>query len=291
MLYWGGKMDFLLNEKSLDGQFDDEQQFLKSLKPVIKSIELIQKCPDLKIYKTENFFKCNITKDKILCDLRLNGVSDELLSFKLSLDKVLYRKPYWDRDPVHDISQSFIWNEEDVSGTSLAEAAVTDSALLSFDLDKFKDRMLQIKNKEKEYEVHSIHTPKYLIEQYNDIVSVDTKTMLVISYEGTRIDCSTMEDKYGVSILQKDELDEFISTLNKFVKHDSWESIGRDDGLEYKKYSPSSEKDNWFSGSKYKGKTIMKFRFSSVLRCYGYRKGDRFRVLRLERDHKISDKG
>lgn len=35
----------------------------------------------------------------------------------------------------------------------------------------------------------------------------------------------------------------------------------------------------------------MKFRFSKVLRCYGYRKEDKFKVLRLERDHSISDKG
>lgn len=40
-----------------------------------------------------------------------------------------------------------------------------------------------------------------------------------------------------------------------------------------------------------KGKTIMKFRFSSVLRCFGYRKDNRFRILRIERDHKISDHG
>lgn len=71
----------------------------------------------------------------------------------------------------------------------------------------------------------------------------------------------------------------------------TWETIAVDDGLEYKKYTPGSENENWFSGRKYKGKTIMKFRFSSVLRCFGYRKEDRFRILRIERDHKISDHG
>ena len=60
---------------------------------------------------------------------------------------------------------------------------------------------------------------------------------------------------------------------------------------EYKKYSPENEEKNWFSGGKYKGKTIMKFRYSKVMRCFGYRKGDRFRILRIERDHKISDNG
>ena len=48
---------------------------------------------------------------------------------------------------------------------------------------------------------------------------------------------------------------------------------------EYKKYSPENEEKNWFSGGKYKGKTIMKFRYSKVMRCFGYRKGDRFRMI------------
>lgn len=284
-------MEFLLNEKSLNGQFDDEEQFLISLKPMIRTIEIIQQCPDMEIYKIENFHERNITADERLCDMKLKGISDELVGFKLKLDNVLYREPYWDKNPTHDVFQEFTWNEEDVSGTSLAEAAVTHNGVLSFDLDEFRDCILQIINGENYYKVCSVYTPKYLIEQYNKIIDIDIKRMLLITYESSRIDCSTMEEKYGVSILQKDELKEFILTLNKFVNHESWSDIERDDGLEYKKYTPSSEKDNWFRGNRYKGKTIMKFRFSSVMRCYGYRKGDRFRILRLERDHKISDKG
>lgn len=41
----------------------------------------------------------------------------------------------------------------------------------------------------------------------------------------------------------------------------------------------------------YIGKTIMKIRFDSKRRVYGYRKGDRFRILRIEIDYSIGDKG
>ena len=37
--------------------------------------------------------------------------------------------------------------------------------------------------------------------------------------------------------------------------------------------------------------TIMKFRYSEKQRVFGYRKGDRFRVILIERDHKISNNG
>jgi hypothetical protein len=49
--------------------------------------------------------------------------------------------------------------------------------------------------------------------------------------------------------------------------------------------------EDWFRDSVYTDATIMKFRFSSRMRCFGYRKGERFRLLRIERDHKRSNKG
>lgn len=284
-------MEFLLNERSLYGQFNSIDDFLKSLKPLVKCIKIIRNFSTMGIYKTYDFHKCKITKDKKICDLNLNGMSDELVRFKLSLDQEIYNEPYWDREPVHDVSQEFLWNNENVTATSLAEAVITKNSLLSFQSENFNDCVLTIVNNKIPYYINSIHTPKYLLEQYGNILKIDKKHMLLIRYEGTRIDCSTLEDNYGTSILEKNEFTELISTLDKFVNHESWESIGKDDGLEYKKYSPSSPKNNWFGGVKYKGKTIMKFRFSKVLRCYGYRKEDKFKVLRLERDHSISDKG
>lgn len=284
-------MDFILNEKSLNGQFRDEEQFLKSLEPVLTSIKFIQKCKDTEIYRTHNFYECEIAKGKRVCDLKQYGFSEELLRFKRALDNVVYAYPYWDDNPKQDKSQKFVFDGENVTDTSLAEAAFTGKSLISFELEKYIDCVLQIENGEQIHNVCSVYTPKYLLEKYKDVLNVDEKTMLEIRYKGTRIDCSILEEKYGVSILQKHEFEQLISTLDKFAQHESWESIDRDDGLEYKKFSPSSEKDNWFKGSQYRDRTIMKFRFSSVLRCYGYRKGDRFRLLRFERDHKISDKG
>lgn len=82
-----------------------------------------------------------------------------------------------------------------------------------------------------------------------------------------------------------------LRTLDKFAAHESWESIDKDDGLEYKKYSPAREKDDWFRNTHYREQQIMKFRFSGKMRCFGYRKKDYFRLLRIERDHKRSDRG
>ena len=166
MLYWGGRMEFLLNERSLHGQFESTDDFLKSLKPVMNCINIIRAYSDMEIYKIRNFHECHITKEKKICDLKLCGNSDELLRLKLKLDQEIYQYPYWDEEPIHDISLEFLWGEENITATSLAEAAVTGNSLLSFQSSKFQDCELKISSQENgnknNYHVFSVHTPKYL---------------------------------------------------------------------------------------------------------------------------------
>lgn len=284
-------MIFYLNERSLHGQFASLDEFLESLRPMIKCLELIHKIPDISIFKIKDFYSCRITRDKKIKDLRGYEYSDELMRLQCSLDKEIYDDPYWDDNPKHDLAERFLWEGEDVTATALAEAAVKEASLLSFKSEDFIDKILKIKDSSRCYEVKSVHTLEYLSKEYIKELNLSRKEVLLLRYRGTRIDCELLEEKYGADILEKKEFGLLISTLDKFAEHNSWDDIDGDDGLEYKKYNPSSPKDNWFKGVKYSGKTIMKFRFSDVLRGYGYRKGDKFKVIRLERTHKVSDRG
>ena len=119
-----------------------------------------------------------------------------------------------------------------MSATSLAEAVARKGALLSFRLEAFKDCVLSVCREKKIYEVISVHTPGYLTEQYGKILHIDRKTFLMIRYEGTRMDCSTLELKDGADLLEKNEFKDLISTLDKFIGIESWEEISLDDGLE-----------------------------------------------------------
>lgn len=83
-------MEFLLNEKSLCGQFQNVSSFLYATKSIVRCIKLIHENTDIPIYKTMNFYNCNVTKDETLCDLKCYGLTDELLRFKSSLDREIY---------------------------------------------------------------------------------------------------------------------------------------------------------------------------------------------------------
>ena len=128
----------------------------------------------------------------------------------------------------------------------------------------------------------------YLTDKFYKELKLSRLDLLKTQFNSTRIDCSILKTDCGVDELEDKEFDSLIGTLNKFVNHESWETIAIDDGLQYKKYH-NKDNDNPFWS--YKGKTIMKFRFSKVMRVFGYRKGERFRIIRFERDHDLSDKG
>lgn len=283
-------MDFILNEESLKGQFTDIESFLRSLSANIRCFELIHKNRENTIYKIADFYKCHITAEERISDLKKYHYSDQLLRFQIQLDQEIKTVPYWDENPRHDMSQRYLWEGKDITATAIAEAAERNVPLLSFALDSFMDQELSVMINDTGHTLHSIYSPKYLAKNCFQQIGLSRSDQLKIRYEGTRIDCTFLEEKYGPEMLEEHEYQMLITSLDKFINHTTWEDIDRDDGLRYKKYKPS-DKDDWFRDSHFWRETIMKFRFSDVLRAYGYRHKERFRLLRLERDHKKSNKG
>ncbi len=284
-------MNFILNELSLHGQFESVDEFLESLRANLQCFRLVRSQKNGEIRKITDFYKCQVTPEWKLGDLKRYPKSDELTRLRIVLDKEIRTEPYWDLHPVHDYGTAYLLNGVDVSATAVAEAVERKESLLSFDSVFYSDRELLVEQSGEEHRVISVYRPACLAGYFGDQMGLDRDECLKARYAGTRVDCSRLESEYGAKNLEKDEYLLLLGTLDKFASHESWETIGLDDGLEYKKYTPASEKDNWFNHSIYKEKTIMKIRFSNRMRCYGYRNGDRFRLLRIERDHKRSNKG
>lgn len=282
-------MEFILNDESLCGQFDSIGIFLDSLKENVRCFELINNVKENKIYKTERFYENKATSIDKLCDLnKYNNNTDELFLYLIQLDSIIYEDPYWDNNFKQNLAEQYMCDNRNVSCTCVAEAAENNIPLLSFRHEKFIDKELEVFKGAKKIKVYSIYTPQYLSEKFYKELKLSRLDLLKTQFNNTRIDCSILKPDCGVDELEDKEFDLLIGTLKKFVNHESWETIAIDDGLQYKKYH-NKDNDNPFWS--YKGKTIMKFRFSKVMRVFGYRKGERFRIIRFERDHDLSDKG
>ncbi len=127
------------------------------------------------------------------------------------------------------------------------------------------------------------------IEVYLESLDVEPLEYCLRKFKNSNLNFSLLEDTYGFNILNPLQQKEFLSTFNKFSQM-SWNDIVKSaanrKGLKYKQYD-----GNWFENTQYSDMNIFKFRTSQKCRCFGYRDGDVFYVLRFEIDHSISDNG
>lgn len=281
-----------LNELSLNGQFDSMEEFLEECKPLMKCLKFLKENKRT-IYKHSTFFKQPVTPRECLNDLR--GVrSDQARRLKSLLLSTTDTPPFWDLEDElkQDLTAHYTVDGEDVTATSIAEAAEEDGILLSFLYNKYRDKRISVfKNKGELRTIGTAVSLKYLSEQLWEKKQLDVHTYVKAKYNDTRLDFSQLEEVYGFNEFEKEELRDCFQAFDKFVEHENWDDIVRDKGLYYKKYTPSSTEKDWFRQERYQEREIYKFRCGNPKRCFGYREKDVFYVLRMERDHKISDNG
>lgn len=283
-----------LNELSLEGQFGEIEEFLEASIPLMKCLKFIYEKNGV-VYKHSTFYEQKITKDKKWNDLRgMRG--DRVRKIKSLLLSTTDNPPFWDlrSEFKQDIAADYIYEGQNVSATSLAEAAEDEGIMLSFQNKKYSDQILdiiKIKTIQERFCIPSVTNLKYMAETLWKYNETDILEYLICRYEGSRLDFSELETEYGFQNFEKGEIRDCIQTFDKFTAMATWDEIFKDRGLHYKKYAPSSKEDDWFKGEKYKGKSIDKFRCINPKRCFGYKEKDIFHVLRMERNHKISDNG
>ena len=281
-----------LNELSLDGQFGNLEDFLEACLPLMKCLKFVKQNQGA-VYKHSTFYRQKITQNMVWNDLR--GVrNDKARRLKSLLLSTTDNPPFWDvqENLSQDLNAQYIMDGEDVTATSVAEAAEENAVLLSFLHEKYKNRTLCVRKDGAVLQnIESAVTLDYLSEKLWNKQQIGIREYLCARYEGTRLNFSKMEKKYGFEEFEKEELRDCLQTFEKFVASESWDEIVKDRGLYYKRYSPGSDDYDWFRKEEYQGKEIYKFRCGNPKRCFGYRERDVFYVLRMERDHKISDHG
>ncbi|SDA73106.1 hypothetical protein SAMN02910275_02445 [Butyrivibrio sp. INlla18] len=287
--------DAYVNELSLMGQYDDIEEFLSLNKDFVYVLSSL-KNKGYNLLKKYNLYEYRITcTDPFSALLRYrsnkgNGNNDLLRKLKINLLDMCNHEPFW---TISDNEKECCLNDENVTGSSVARATINNGILLSFSKSgQYDNKMLEIcLDNGTIQNLYSINSPRMLAEELFNRGEIDGDEYLRLRYRNTRLDFSKMHQEYGTGRLEKKEIADFINSFDKFISFLSWNEILEDDSLHYKKYSPSSDRHDCFFNTVFKDKTICKFRCINPKRCFGYREGDVFYVLRLERTHEISDFG
>lgn len=106
-----------LNELSVDGQFQDIEEFSDAILPVMKCLKYIKNQGGV-VYKYSEFYNRKITKDKTWNDLRtIRG--DHFTRLKSLLLGTTDTPPFWDRQDKwkQDIDAKYQLDDMDVAMT------------------------------------------------------------------------------------------------------------------------------------------------------------------------------
>jgi len=278
-------MDVILNELSLSGQFSDEDEFIDNLKEIVKITHFFSSYDDLALLKSYTFWESKITSNDTVITLLQKKGNDVVKKLRTDLFKLSSNPPYWEDNRQHCCkSNTYMFKEQNLCDTGIAESIERDKLILSFKHDDFIDLELNVKKNTSDIIVNNLSNFKYFIELLFDNSLIDEYRFCKYFFYNTNLNFDLLDDHnrgfntLSTSIEKKQFTEQFKTFSNM-----SWEEIYQSDGFEYKKYNSD------LSG--FEREDIYKFRISQKYRCYGFRKNDIFKVVHFETNHKLSDNG
>lgn len=289
-------MDIIINEQSLDGQFETVDDFLESLVPMLKIHKLIEETDNVALLRHHELYMRSVTQRDTLYDVMKDNrsrTSSEIRAFKQIIQKLTSEEPFWSLSPLHSNRDHYVHLGHaslPPYGHCLAEACERDRIVISFQHNSYKEDSLEILKNNSSIVIINITDQIQLSELLLENQLITHSSYCKFRFDPRKLAFNLLDIEFGFDTLERDELKAFISSFKTFYEL-SWDEIVKSDGLQYKAYSPSSKEDDWFRHSSHESKNIYKFRVSSKYRCFGIREGDTFFVLRFETTHKHSDKG
>jgi len=279
-------MEILINELSLTGQFMNVDKFVEQgLPALLSTLKDIRPATD-QLYKKEDLYSSKVTSELTLHDLFVGSLSrkyDEIRRFK-SLLAQLFENPYWEGNMKQSVDSKYIYMENDIWGSSLAEACERDKVVLSFKHESFIDRLLPVTKVAVVIDIDNLFEKGHYLELCWKRRNISFEEYCIGNFSGNKLDFSQIDSKEGFNLIIE-EADQrlFLEGFRKF-SYLSWQEIKVDDGLGYKEYHNRS----FFKANSHK---IRKFRISGKYRCFGYTHNDVFHVLLFDLKHKLSDQG
>lgn len=220
-------MEYVLNEFSIDEQFNDIEDFLDSLQevtlPVLKKLE--QK--DINLLKSNNIYSCKITKDNTLYEI-INSKNHtrsypELSRVKGLLIQLFTDNPYWDLDS-KSISDSEYKCEftDQINNNCISEALERNTSLLSFEHDRFKSNRVEIIKDGEINSVGNIYNKESILDEllysnsisYNEYLSEKYKNITTFCIINNR---NYFDEFIVESSLPKDDIYNIIKDVENFI--------------------------------------------------------------------------
>lgn len=289
-------MDYIVNELSLMGQYEDVEEFLEVGLPSFMGVmnDIQNADSSLHILKKADLYDSNVTDDVKLNNLIWDEkyrIYDSLKKFKSQLANLVNRGPFWDEAFQQSYDTSYFrinGNAVNVAGSSVAEAFVREDCLVSFRKSDYEVDSVHITDGNEEKSISNFYRERQVLDFLLESDQLPYKLYIENAFN-RKLNFNEISHREGLNLITKDNFNLFESAFSKFETL-TWNQIRVDDGLDYKEFHRNRYTKDYFRPNQW-DKTIMKFRINDRIRCYGYRRGEAFYVLRIDLDHRLSDLG
>ncbi|CAM3774783.1 hypothetical protein FLBR109950_00640 [Flavobacterium branchiophilum] len=287
-------MEVLINELSLNGQNQSIQDFINT--SFVRFIEIFQILEKQKIYpyKKYDFYNSKITETENFQSLfhlkNVAGISDEIKKYRTIADKCL-SEPFWEENQQHDSNKVYLYKNQNVSNTSIAEAFERNATLLSFVPSDFNEKQIEVSKENQSKNLINFSDKKHLLETLYENKLLNFHLFCLNYFRGTKLSFENVN--FEKSFNKINERNDEIAYLNSFLSfiEKSWGDIlaqggkGKNKvGLAYSNYHDQNYFTNYNCTS-----DIYKFDATLKARVLGYRDKDVFYVLEFDTDHRLSD--
>ena len=226
-------MGVIINDFSLEGQFDGIDEFLDSLNNLtLPMLDILQDFR-IKILSSYNSYDMLVTKDKNLYDMMAIRGSGEIRKLKIKLQELLFDDPFWEADikSISDIYECDYTNKK--SAYCLAEAVERNCPVISFEHSKFKESSIEIKKNNEIESVKNLFNQEIMLQILREESIITHLKYFVLKYSmdesfGLRYGKNYFNELVEVATLSIDDQSHIISDMEQLIiRHASGENTGR----------------------------------------------------------------
>ena len=293
-------MDYVLNELSLIGQYADSDQFIRDgVKPILGVLKTLADFGINSILKKSTFTLLDVSPGKPLYELFKTKQPDSVRAVYAQLAR-MQTSPFWDNNSMQEEGKCYFLRrtgkdettEVNVTGTGVAESYSRKGCLISFKGAGYDEKKVDVRKEDEE----GYNNPAMVnLHDSNDAENflfesgaIDYQAYIKIRFCGKFV-YDELSEKQGLNLVSCTNFRQFFQSFKDFDEY-SWQQIQMSDGFEYKPFHKNRHTQSSFNKEQW-DKGIKKFRVNDEIRCFGYREGDKFHLLKIDLDHILSDKG
>lgn len=215
-------MEVIINDLSLNAQFEDIDDFLDSLNEcTIPILDILEKL-NIQILSSYNSFGLMVTKDKTLYDILAIKGSPEIRKFKRQLQELFFDEPYWDSNPksINNIYECSFTSEN--NKYCLAEALERSCSVISFENDQFKEITIIIRKDGKCHLVNNFYNKDGLLDVFRENGQISQLDYLLQKYSlsesfGMRVGKNYFDEFIQEASLVGEDVEKIINDIERFI--------------------------------------------------------------------------